>query len=249
MKKLLTIPFLFVLSLGFVSCLNNDDDDPIYYFYDEPALVESLSGNQTVIKTAYGKFFVSEAESSRLEKGDLLWTSFTVDMKNQPSKDTLTAIHFRYDNIDSTEVTIPANKEEFESHLTDIYSDPFDLAVLYKTYIDSLLFFNFTQKEVVNQTREYELVLNPEIENSNNFPTLYIRTKTTEISSTGNLSNKGKEETVFAFDMTKFIDYYRENISKTTPITFNLKYKIGEDKEGKDIYREFKSNPIPWNLK
>ena len=249
MKKLLVIPFLFILSLGFVSCLDNDDNDPIYYFYDEPAIVESLSDDQTVIRTAYGKFFVSEGDSKKLSKDDLIWTSFTVNMSNQPSKDTLTTINFRYENIDSTKVTLPSDKKEFESYLTDSFSDSFELAVLYKTYVDSLLFFNFTQKEAVNQAREYELVLNPEIENRNNFPTLYIRAKTTELSQSENRSNKGKDNTVFAFDMTEFIDYYRKNISKTEPVTFNLKYKTGEDKDGNDIYREFKSNPIPWNLK
>ena len=248
MKKLLVIPFLFVLSLGFVSCLD-DDDNPIYYFYDEPAVVESLENNQVIIKTAYGNFFVSGTENSKLNKGDLLWTSFTVDMNNQPTKDTLTAIHFKYYNIDSTKVTLPTNKKEFESYLTDSFSDSFELAVLYRTYVDSLLFFNFTQKEAPNQTREYELVLNPEIENRNNFPTLYIRAETTELSQSENRSNKGKDNTIFAFDMTEFIDYYRKNISKTEPVTFNLKYKTGEDKDGNDIYREFKSNPIPWNLK
>ena len=249
MKKLLVIPFLFILSLGFVSCLDNDDDNPVYSFYHEPAIVKSFSNNQTIIKTAYGNFFVSESESSKLEIGDLLWTSFTVDMNNQPTKDTLTATYFRYNTIDSTKVTIPVDKEDFKSHLSNSYSDAFDLAVLYKTYVDSLLFFNFTQKEAPNKTREYELVLNPEIENNNDFPTLYIRAKTTELKSTDNYSNKGKDETIFAFDMTEFIDYYRKNISKTAPVTFNLKYKVGEDKDGKDIYREFKSNPIPWNLK
>jgi len=249
MKKLLAIPVLLTaLSLGFVSCLD-DDDKTTYYFYDEPAVVQSLSDNQAIIRTAYGKFFVSEAENSKLEKGDLLWTSFTVDMNKQLSKDTLTAIGFKYDNIDSTKVTIPANKEEFESYLADSYSDSIDLAVLYKTYIDSLLFFKFTQKEISNQVREYELVLNPIIENSNKYPTLYIRAKTTAISSTGNQSNDEKEETIFAFDMTEFIDYYRKNISEKTLVTFNLKYKVGENKEGGDIYKEFISNPIPWNLK
>ena len=246
MKRFFVIPFVLLLGL-FVSC-SDSDNEPIYYFYDEPAVVES-SNNQTLIRTAHGKFFVTDGESGKLNKGDLLMTSFTVDMGNQSSKDTLNAVSFRYDKTDSTKLTLPAGKEEFESYLTDSFSDSIDLAVLYKSYIDSLLFFNFTQKEASNQAREYELVLNPEIENSNKFPTLYIRAKTTEFDEEDDRSNKGKDKTIFAFDMTEFIDYYRKDISKTESVTFNLKYKIGEDKDGKDVYREFKSNPIRWDIK
>ena len=242
MKKLFVISF--ILSLGFASCLDNDND-PVYYFYDEPAIVE-LSNDQTLIRTAHGLFFVTKAESSRLQDGDLLWTSFTVDMGNQSNKDTLTAIYLKGDYVDKTKPTFPANKAEFEFHLNDSYSDAFDQAILYKSYLDSLLFFNFTHKKESNRNREYELVLNPETEDRNGFPTLYIRAME---AVDDRHYDKDKDKTIFAFDMAEFVNHYRTNISKTDPVTFNLKYKVGEDKEGKDVYREFRSNPIRWNIK
>jgi hypothetical protein len=109
-----------------------------------------------------------------------------------------------------------------------------------------MLFFEFTHKESpANSTFTYEMVWEPATAtDSNSHPNLYIRTKRLEDSSIG----EGDNKIIFGFDMTAFIDYYKEHISSSNPVTFNLKYKIGTDKEGKDVYRDFQSNPIKWNL-
>jgi hypothetical protein len=48
--------------------------------------------------------------------------------------------------------------------------------------------------------------------------------------------------------MTEFVNYYKQHISNDDIVGFNLKYKTGVDEDGKDVYREFRSNPIKWKV-
>jgi hypothetical protein len=246
MKNFIWFFVLFIIIFDFTSCLDNSNSDPYYSFYDEPAIVE-LSGDSSVVRTAYGKFCVLSLKNDNLQTDDILWSSFIVEKKDAnkvqmpDNQFYYIATGFRYDKIDSAKVVIPASTQEFESRLADDYTAKIDRAVLYKTYVDSLLFFKFEHASS-STNFEYELFLNPAIENSNGHPTLYIRAKTSPASRL----HSGKR--IFAFDMTDFITYYERTFPGKNRIQFNLKYYI-DTSNGQDIYREFLSNPLSWNLK
>lgn len=246
MKKLFNLLVLFALGLGFTSCINDEESDPIYYFYDEPAIFGQIA-EKPIVRTAYGTFYVPSLAQDSLENGALLWSEFVVN-KTDTNNIALTsdtscyiARGFRYERIDSSKVIIPVNNEEFEFYLSDDYSENMDLAVLYRTSVDRLLFFGFTHEN--KSTYEYEMVLSPDEKNANGFPTLYIRSKKKEIKEP-----RREEDIVYAFEMTDYIEYFRKNVSESGAIRFNLKYKIAT-KDGKDEYRAFLSNPLSWDVK
>ena len=245
----------FVLLFQLTSCLNNDNDrKPVYYFYDEPVVVNQMGDHPTVRSESY-LFYVPElVDNTVLEAGNLLWTSFTVDPDSRVATDLVdfkyeyTANSFRYKTVDSAKVIIPEDAEAFESYLSDDYSAAIDLAVLYNYRIDSLWFLGFRQHDRSGYT--YELILNPEIETgSGNNPTLYIRSKQVDApaESSGNVQSKDGN-IIFAFDVADFVNQYRETISENGLIRFNLKYKTGVDANGNDVYRSFMSNPILWDF-
>ncbi|MDR2086557.1 MAG: hypothetical protein LBP72_05220 [Dysgonamonadaceae bacterium] len=257
MKKLVQIFMLFSLALLVANCLDDNKKNNIVYFFDEPAVIESLNDGWSVIRSSHDRFEVPNLKDSLLKTGDLLWTSFIVNTDEKSHRESASSVpayyiatQFNYVKVDSACVVIPADTTAFKSYLSDDYTAFIYDAVLYRDYLDKLLFFGFRREEFSdNLILDYELILNPEIESSNNYPTLYIRSKKAEIDpASANAGHKNKNKTVFAFDMTKFIDYYRKHISKESPIGFNLKYKVGVDEAGKDKYREFRSNPIKWNI-
>ena len=252
-KNLLKISgVLSLLLLLFTSCLNNDNKGTVYYFYDEPVVV-TKTGDAPYVRNQFDLFYVPGlSDNTTLKEGDLLWTSFIVDYESRTATDQITfpyqykAESFRYKTVDSAKVIIPADAAEFESYLADDYSDSIRLSTLYRYNIDSLWFFGFKQKD--NSNYVYELILNPEIEaNQGNYPTLYIRAKKADNSESTDKAFS-KDGNIFAFDVADFADYYRKTISETGKVRFNLKYKTGVDANGKDVYREFMSNPISWDF-
>ena len=259
MKKSLNIlGVLIILLFQFTSCLKNEDNGkPFYYFYDEPAAVIQ-TGDYPLIRNQSDEFYVPGlAGDTLLKEGDLLWTSFIVDLDNEKelppifSKFYYTAKYFKYQIVDSARAILPADTAAFRSYLSDDYSAPIESSVLYNYTIYSLWFFGFQQDGRSNQVRyTYELILNPEIEKTgNSYPTLYIRSKPIN-TSPGNLKPAYSRDgnMIFAFDAAGFVDYYRKAISPTGPVRFNLKYKNGVDSNGNDIYRAFMSNPISWRF-
>ena len=246
---------LFILLFQFTSCLNDDDRKPIYFFYDEPVVVDQM-GDYPTIRNQSNLFYVPElAGDETLKAGDLLWTSFIVDLDNEKdlpshfSTNYYIAEHFNYEIVDSAKVIIPANAEEFQSYLSDDYTAPIELSVLYHYAIDSLWFFGFKQRDQSNQlSHTYELILNPELENGS-YPTLYIRSKQINASAEGHGKARSRDGyIIFAFDVNDFVDYYRQAISSSGYVRFNLKYKTDVDVNGNDIYKEFMSNPISWDF-
>jgi hypothetical protein len=230
------------------SCINDDDSDTVYYYYDEPVMFEPV-GNSPLIRTEYDTFHAPDLAGQTLQKGDLLWSTFTVDLKIKPTPDETdhnyyTATNFKYTRVSIADVIVPENGD-FESYLSDDYSEPISSAGLYKSYLDSTLFFGFKHENQSDNMFVYELVLNPEEENSD-YPTLYIRAKKVGIVPVS--TEYKKDEVIFAFNMLDFINYYKKNISNTGLVKFNLKYKTGQTADGKDIYREFNSNPLSWNI-
>jgi len=250
MKRFLkTSGVLLILLFQFTGCLNYDDNkNPVYYFYDEPVVV-TYTGDFLLVNNQSYSFYVSGlTDNTSLKEGNLLWTSFTVDIEEQPptvfSVHYYTARHFRYQTVDSARVIIPENVEEFQSYLADDYSEPIELSLLHKYIIDRLWFFSFKHRDHSNHI--YELILNPELEDSI-YPTLYIRSKKVNTSNEQQAKDHLNRE-VFAFDVTDFAPYNKEKNSSSDVIRFNLKYKVGVDSEGNDIYRGFSSNPITWNF-
>jgi len=245
----------FLLLIQLTSCLKDDNDRrPVYYFYDEPAVVNQMGDHPVVRNQSYLFYVPGLVDDTVLKAGNLLWTSFIVDLDDHESADPAaddyqyTAKSFRYGVVDSAHVIIPANAEVFKSYLSDDYSAAIDLSVLYNYRIDSLWFFGFRQHN--SSDYAYELILNPEMETGNgNIPTLYIRSKSID-ASTGS-SNKAYSRDgnhIFAFDVADFVNYYRETVSNSGKVRFNLKYKTGVDGNGNDIYRPFMSNPISWDF-
>jgi hypothetical protein len=230
--------------------LNSDNKDPYYFFYDEPAIVESL-GDNVIVRTAYGKFSAPSLKDDVLRVNDILWSSFMVEKKDENKVQMpgnqyyYNVTGFKYEKIDSSKVIIPADTHVFESYLSDDYTEKIDRAVLYKTYVDSLLFFGFEHGSS-STVFEYELFLNPDIESSNGYPTLYIRTRQKELTPLEH-SQLHQNRVIYAFDMTDFVDYYKRSFSGKSTVQFNLKYYV-ETKNGKDVYREFLSNPLSWRL-
>ncbi|MDR0546826.1 MAG: hypothetical protein LBG77_04480 [Dysgonamonadaceae bacterium] len=248
MKKLFYFLTLPLLALVFTNCSKENDNSNIVYFYDEPAVVES-TGENAVIRSSHDRFIVPALNNTPLEASDLLFTAFVVDT-DKKNGDYYQANNFKYLRVDSSKVIIPAGKTEFESYLADDYKAFIDEAVLYPDYLDKLLFFGFRRaSSSSNFSFDFEIICNPETESENSYPTLYIRSKKTENATT--TASTGRE-TVFAFDMTDFIDYYKTRVTgkpETNLIGFNLKYKTGTDEDGKDVYRAFRSNPIRWEIK
>ena len=249
--KVFGVLFLFLIQL--TSCLNDDNSKtPFYYFYDEPVVVTQTGAFPSVRNESYMFNVPGLAGDTVLKAGNLLWSSFIVELGARGDVDYLansvyqyTAESFRYERVDSANVTIPESAEAFKSYLSDDYSAVIALSVLYNYRIDSLWFFGFRQQDRSNYT--YELVLNPEIESgSSNIPTLYIRAK--KISDTSNKAYSRDGNAIFAFDAADFVKYYRETISNNGRVRFNLKYKTGVDANGNDIYRPFMSNPLSWDF-
>ena len=243
---------LFLLLFQFTSCLKEDNNGkPVYFFYDEPVAVNRMGDNPVVRNESY-LFSVPELSGdTALKAGDLLWTSFIVDLDNDKelpaifSKFYYTAKSFRYQTVGSSKVIIPADTAEFQSYLSDDYSSAIESSVLYRYAIDSLWFFGFRQKDY-SSNFIYELILNPTIEKDGaGYPTLYIRAKQTDVSTSAR-STEGNH--VFAFDAAYFAKYWDNLKMSTGQARFNLKYKTGVDANGKDIYRSFMSNPVAWDF-
>jgi hypothetical protein len=246
MKNLVKILALCTFMFVLIYCDDHNNDNRVY-FYDEPAIVESLD-NDTLIKAAHGEFLVNSLDKS-LRVGNLLWTVFEVDLNGKKeavgTESYYRATGFKYKTVDSSKVIIPAGVTAFEEMLADDYTENIDLAVLYNDYVEKLLFFGFQNESSGDTGFVYEIILNPEKEENTTYPTLYIRAKKLTIVPA---STNSKHETIFAFDMSDFVKYYRNNISEDGPVKFNLKYKTGT-KDDKDVYRGFQSNPLSWHIK
>lgn len=236
MKKILFIPILLIVALtGFVAC--NDDNGPaVIYFWDEPAIVDSLQG-LPIIKTAYGSLYAPNLKED-LTKGTHLWLNhMLVNQDLEKVENLYTAEDIRYTKINISESQmldgeLPGNE--------DTFTDSIDAAILYNTYIDNFLYFRFEQQAPEGQEFEYVLYCKADPED-NNMPTFYIKAKRVSTAA----GNAKKVLTHYGFDMTNFLD---SELGASSPVKFNIQYKIGT-KDGKDVYKPFKMNPISWKGK
>jgi hypothetical protein len=258
MKKILLIPLALMLLTVISSCFDNDDSVPSYIFTDEPAIYTHIGGREA-IKTAYGLFVLPDTNfyhnasakiaAEGLSDGALLWTEFVVTVSEENyiplTADTACymALNFRCERVDSSSVVIPASSADA---LNDGYDEAIELASLYRSSVETFLFFGFTyDHEAVGH--RYRLVLLPDEKGEGGFPTLCIRSQQTE--TVASAPHPNMRETVYAFDMSAYIRYFRESVSATGPIRFNLKYKTGVNADGTDEYHNFLSNPLTWDVK
>ncbi len=252
MKNLLTL-FLFCLSVFcLTSCL--DDDKPIYYYANEPAIVISENG-QYFLETA-GNIFSAPGLSDTLKAGDCLWTFFTVDMNNQPDSKYPQVTNLSYQKLENSIV------RGVSGDMQDDYNNYIYMAALYKSYIDSTLFFDFLQNESVSfcETTDglkstdvmplmpygnaytYEILYNTDstiLVNGIAVPKLYIKSK--KIAEYSNQFAPSRCR--FAFNMAEFVSKYVNPTTKTVPLY--LHYKINTLESG-DIYMTFQNYPIKW---
>lgn len=233
MKRFFVIPFLFiVLALGFTAC--SDDDDSIFYFWDEPAIVTYQSGSP-MIQTSYG-LFSAPSLGTTLTEGTYLWTAFTYDDGNQPDPNVRTITALQYKILGGTEALVSSGE------MIDAYTDSIDVAVLYNSFVGNVLFFGFEQTAPSGQAFDYEIICNTDSLASDETPILFLKTKRTGTPSAGSNTTV---VTRYAFDMTPFLEHMGN--PKNTNVNLYLKYKIGTS-EGKDVYKSFNKYPIPWKL-
>ena len=231
-RQIKLVAICAVLVGGLVSCL--DDKEPIWYFYDEPALVK-FEDNIPIIKTTHGDVRLASL-SDTLKSGDYLWTSFTVDLGNQPYADETLATNFNYKKIGVNTVKFATGE------MDDDYTDVINVSSLYQRRIGNTLFFNFEHDAAREQQYDYEIICNTDSLNTSSdgqeVPTLYLRSKKTHV-----ISGRNNVTVVhhFGFDMTQYIEKYKINDKNT--VELYIKY-LHEKKDGKDVYKSFKTKPI-----
>jgi hypothetical protein len=249
MKKLHC--FLLLAVFGLSSCIDNDDTIPVYVFYDEPAIYVPIN-EKPVFKTSQGwLFYAPSIDTVAVKTGALLWTQFTIKKSEEnyihiaDDISCYTAEGLTYDIVDKQKVIIPENMQYFYALQNDDYRENIKKAQLSIHGVDNFLFFGFNQEDSVS-SHTYELFLNPEETHVNGYPVLYIRSK--KIDEPENRFFNTNPDMIFAFDMTDYIEYFREKMPESDAIYFNIKYKIENDKEN-DVYKEFDNNPLPWHIK
>ncbi len=234
MKKLLVVfPSFCLLALGFSSCL--DDEDPVYYYIDEPAMVK-YEDQKPMLETAWGTYYAPYL-SDTLRTDDYLWTHFIIDTRNQPDPNLFQVSDLRYKKIGMKPVRI------ISSDMQDEFNEPIEAAVLYKSYIDSVLFFGFEHKSLdKSAVYEYELICNTDSivrVNGKDIPKLYLRAKKTGTSSDLRTSDVRH----FGFNMAPFV---KANFHEGSDVVLSIYYKTGTSAQGVDIYKSFIKNPILW---
>ena len=231
-KKFIGCIFLFALTLGFTSCL--DDEDPIWYFWDEPAIV-TYPNNKPMLNTHYGRFSVP-ALSEDLKEGDYLWTSFIVDLGNQPEKsDTIISPgSLKYKKITGSPVIITQN-------IKDDYTDSIANATFYiESVIGEVLFFKLEHKDTKNSF-EYEMLYNPDSVQTvegKKVHNLYIRCK-----PIGSAENE-QSGNYHGFDISEFLSYAKRE-AQDNQVLFYINYKVGTQ-QGEDKYELIRERYYTW---
>lgn len=232
MKK--TINLLFLLSLAFVfnGCL--DDDDYILYAVDEPAIVR-YANDKPMLQTAAGRFYAPGLNKELIE-GDYLWTSFSVNFDDQPSKTDTILSNLYYKKIGGSPAIVKGGE------MTDEYTANITSSLLYFSIVENVLFFEFTQSAKEGQTIKFEMICNSDSIRNENGKTIYTFFLRSRITGNGTGSEK-EIKTNYGFDMNEFIAGY-----KGKELIFDLKYKNKTNADGTDSYKSFQSNPITWHL-
>ena len=234
---------LTLFACTFVSCSDdNDSNTNIIEFIYEPILVKSNDGQVVSMATQYGEILAPQL--SKAAAGEYYLTNFLMDTIVRPytsygmqyklmGADTLSVV----ESIDKTEeynvpisnVSIYLQDRQAESLLKATEQDVKFIC------IDSTFFihpeFEGSAKGKAHEL-EFFTVLG-EVETETGIPSFYVRAKSTDkdiaqMSYALNFSSLAK-----AMDMRG-----------DREIVFNLKYKSGVDKDGEDVYTDYKHNPV-----
>ena len=229
---------LCFLTIGLSSCW---DKEPIakQYYNNEPAIFMNSSYGLDMIETGMGRFLAPELAtlSEPLSVGDLLLTTFEVDLRNQPYQDILIASISYIKRINSS-LAKPIVADEISDHDDLIKRMLADIK-----HLNNLLFFFFVHDAPEEQDYTYEMVYN-DSEEASEVPTLYIRAKKTN-NPDGTTINDVM--TCFGFDMTSFINQYQLSHPGSNTVSFDIMYYTGID--GNDGYKLFNDkNHISWEV-
>ncbi len=243
MKSLKIIILTLSGFLFFTSCL--EDNGNFTSYPANAAVVTSFETYPGVlfISTSYGVFAANELKG-KYNVGDCLYCSFKINYDSQPSRYYQTASEIK--NIqdsplnESGIVMLPHNSDSNVSYIDTASVDSI-LAIQFlnnysSPYVDNHLFLSIGQIASNNQEYEYKLVSYPDSCDLEKIPYLYICAKKT------NTSSAAVKETyrTQVFDMLSFVNEYK----KDKEIKFYLKYKVGVDGNGNNIYQSATSSPI-----
>ncbi len=224
----------------------SDDDEPVYYYQNVPAIVK-YQNQQPYLETP-GNLFAASGLSDTLKSGDCLWSSFVVDMNGQPNPNVpqVSSLYYRKLGKDSVRAATGNMLDDYNSFITE--------AVLYTSYVDSVLFFEFyisgmTDNVPVNRVEypsspnyAFEIMYNTDsmmVVNGMNIPKLYIKAK--QLSTQAPTSVRYR----FAFDMAEFVTKYADTATKSVPLYLHYKTGTTGTSDG-DIYKSFKTYPVNW---
>lgn len=243
-EKCLTVGIILtLLSIMFVSCLDNDDhyNDDIVRFVYEPVVIKATDP-KTTIKTQYGDILAPQMDG-KAKTGEYYFVNFWMDKSVQPY--TAFNIQGKRMGVDTVSIITDKIDDDYSLPISDVKIYLQDPNVNFlrdknneepvQTFIciDST-FFIAPQMSVYdshNQAYEYEL-LAPADSIENGIPILYLRAKE---------SVENYAKSAYALNLSALIK--QPQYAGKKEIKFNLKFKSGET-SGEDVYSGYKNNPI-----
>jgi len=237
---------LFACSL--VSCLDdNDSNTNIIEFVYEPILVKSNDGKAVNMVTQYGEILAPQL--SKAEAGEYYLTNFLMDTTIHPY--TSYGMQYKLMGADTLSVVESIEKTDFSmvqtvpmSNVSIYLLDKNAESLLKSTEqainficIDSTFFirpeFSGSEKEKAHELEFF--TVEGDVDSETSIPNFYLRAKSTDrdIAQMGYALNFSS--------LPKVMDFH---YAGDREIVFNLKYKSGEDSEGKDVYTDYKHNPV-----
>ncbi len=240
---------LTLFTMSFVSCLDDDDNNPnILDFVYEPVIIKSNDGSSVKMRTQYGDILAPQLNKAKA--GEYYLTHFWMDTTQHPY--TASIIDYKRMGADTISILpsgTPMTKAS-DISITDvgIYTQDAQAETLLKSDVKSVKFMCMDSTFFVKaqfdgsengKSHDLELVFALDsIDATNHLPIFYLRAKPTdqEIARDG-----------YALNLSPLIGttlYAGEGF-----VEFNLKFKTGVDKDGKDVYKSYENNPVKLQIK
>ena len=134
----------------------------------------------------------------------------------------------------------PKPKSEAGDGFDVLFEDPALYDIIPYSWRD-LFFFRFKQAAPADQVFIYEMTY--DTNENTGMPTVYIRAKK---SGTGS-QPLAVNSFYHAFDMNNFL--WNLSPDSKNMVSFNIVFKTGVDKDGKDIYQSWAYNPMKYPLR
>ena len=237
--KRIVFPFLGIIMLVFSGCIDPGNGDNISSFSYVPAIVDEFdfTTSYPALFTSLGKVSAPELyrdlSSGKLYDGAAVLANFSINYDQQPSTE--------YTLVSDVELSPVINQTSaysnsgggsvsgnFNGKIVKISGHDLVFCDNYK----AVIFIAFIHEAPEDQEFIYEMTYDA----YENTDILYIRAKNdgqgTKTSSTFPY--------LYVFDISDYLTTLRGGEKK---VTFNLKYKMDVDNEGRDIYGEYE-NPI-----